>query len=72
MPTPASRRRIASCQTPVSYTHLDVYKRQELNERALKILKQDKKNEADCGMDGAWTGHPLSLIHISWLRRISV
>ena len=30
----------------------------ELNERALKVLKQDKKNEADCGMDGAWTGHP--------------
>jgi malate synthase len=30
----------------------------ELNERALKVLKQDKKNEADCLMDGAWTGHP--------------
>jgi len=30
----------------------------ELNERALKILAKDKKNEADCGMDGAWTGHP--------------
>jgi malate synthase len=30
----------------------------ELNERALKVLKQDKKNEADCRMDGAWTGHP--------------
>jgi malate synthase len=30
----------------------------ELNERALKALKQDKKNEADCLMDGAWTGHP--------------
>src|SRR5271168_2653806 len=29
-----------------------------LNERALKVLKQDKKNEADCLMDGAWTGHP--------------
>jgi malate synthase len=30
----------------------------ELNDRALKALKQDKKNEADCLMDGAWTGHP--------------
>jgi len=30
----------------------------ELNERALKVLKEDKKNEADCLMDGAWTGHP--------------
>src|SRR5438874_13662283 len=30
----------------------------ELNERALKVLAQDKKNEANCGMDGAWTGHP--------------
>ena len=29
-----------------------------LNERATKVLKQDKKNEADCLMDGAWTGHP--------------
>ncbi len=30
----------------------------ELNERALKVLATDKKNEADCLMDGAWTGHP--------------
>ena len=30
----------------------------ELNERALKVLEVDKKNEADIGMDGAWTGHP--------------
>lgn len=30
----------------------------ELNERALKSLAVDKKNEADAGMDGAWTGHP--------------
>jgi malate synthase len=30
----------------------------ELNERALKALAQDKKNEANCLMDGAWTGHP--------------
>lgn len=30
----------------------------ELNERALKVLEIDKKNEADVGMDGAWTGHP--------------
>lgn len=30
----------------------------ELNERALAVLAQDKKNEADCLMDGAWTGHP--------------
>jgi malate synthase len=29
-----------------------------LNERALKVLKQDKENEAKCLMDGAWTGHP--------------
>src|SRR5437763_330190 len=30
----------------------------ELNSRALDVLKKDKKNEAVCGMDGAWTGHP--------------
>lgn len=30
----------------------------ELNARALKVLEADKKNEADVGMDGAWTGHP--------------
>src|SRR5437773_1068203 len=30
----------------------------ELNARALKVLAEDKKNEADCLMDGAWTGHP--------------
>ena len=30
----------------------------ELNERALKVLAEDKKNEAGCFMDGAWTGHP--------------
>jgi malate synthase len=30
----------------------------ELNERALTALAQDKKNEATCLMDGAWTGHP--------------
>src|SRR3954464_4517204 len=30
----------------------------ELNTRALDVLKKDKKNEAVCGMDGAWTGHP--------------
>ena len=30
----------------------------ELNVRALAILEKDKKNEADCLMDGAWTGHP--------------
>src|SRR3984893_12930640 len=30
----------------------------ELNERAMKVLKQDKENEANCLMDGAWTGHP--------------
>ena len=30
----------------------------ELNERALAVLQKDKKNEADCLMDGAWTGHP--------------
>jgi malate synthase len=30
----------------------------ELNERALKTLEEDKKNEAKCLMDGAWTGHP--------------
>jgi malate synthase len=29
-----------------------------LNERALQVLKQDKQNEANCLMDGAWTGHP--------------
>jgi malate synthase len=29
-----------------------------LNERALKVLAADKKNEANCLMDGAWTGHP--------------
>jgi malate synthase len=30
----------------------------ELNARALAVLAKDKKNEADCLMDGAWTGHP--------------
>ncbi len=30
----------------------------ELNARALAVLEQDKKNEANCLMDGAWTGHP--------------
>ena len=30
----------------------------ELNARALAILEKDKKNEGDCGMDGAWTVHP--------------
>ena len=30
----------------------------ELNERALRALAEDKKNEAACLMDGAWTGHP--------------
>jgi malate synthase len=30
----------------------------ELNARALAALAQDKKNEANSLMDGAWTGHP--------------
>ncbi len=30
----------------------------ELNARALAVLGRDKKNEASCLMDGAWTGHP--------------
>lgn len=30
----------------------------EINERALRVLAEDKKNEAACFMDGAWTGHP--------------
>src|SRR5216684_7226515 len=30
----------------------------ELNARALKILAEDKKNEANSLMDGAWTAHP--------------
>lgn len=30
----------------------------ELNDRALASLAVDKKNEATCFMDGAWTGHP--------------
>jgi len=30
----------------------------ELNARALEVLERDKRNEAECGMDGAWTGHP--------------
>ncbi|PYY16353.1 MAG: hypothetical protein DMG60_15340 [Acidobacteria bacterium] len=30
----------------------------ELNDRALAVLKKDKKNESDRGFDGAWTGHP--------------
>ena len=30
----------------------------ELNARALAVLEKDKRNEADCLMDGAWTGHP--------------
>jgi malate synthase len=30
----------------------------ELNARALKTLAEDKKNESNSLMDGAWTGHP--------------
>jgi len=30
----------------------------ELNARALSVLEKDKRNEATCLMDGAWTGHP--------------
>jgi malate synthase len=30
----------------------------ELNARALATLEKDKRNEAACLMDGAWTGHP--------------
>jgi malate synthase len=30
----------------------------ELNARALEALERDKRNEASCLMDGAWTGHP--------------
>jgi malate synthase len=30
----------------------------DLNARALKVLAEDKKNEATSLMDGAWTGHP--------------
>lgn len=29
-----------------------------LNARALDTLERDKRNEANCLMDGAWTGHP--------------
>jgi malate synthase len=29
-----------------------------LNARALAVLEQDKRNEAQAGFDGAWTGHP--------------
>src|SRR5438094_973801 len=29
----------------------------EMNARALKVLAEDKKNEANSLMDGAWTGH---------------
>lgn len=28
------------------------------NEKALGVLDRDKRNEASCLMDGAWTGHP--------------
>jgi len=30
----------------------------ELNARALAVLEQDKRNEANALFDGAWTGHP--------------
>jgi malate synthase len=30
----------------------------ELNAQALATLERDKKNEAECLFDGAWTGHP--------------
>ncbi len=30
----------------------------EINGRALAVLESDKRNEAACLMDGAWTGHP--------------
>jgi malate synthase len=39
----------------------------ELNARALKVLAEDKKNEANSLMDGAWTGHR-SEEHTSELR----
>lgn len=29
-----------------------------VNAESMVILKKDKDNEARCGMDGAWTGHP--------------
>jgi malate synthase len=31
---------------------------QEVNKAALEVLFKDKMNEANLGMDGAWTGHP--------------
>lgn len=33
-------------------------KDEALNQRALEQLRNDKTNEWECGMDGAWTGHP--------------
>lgn len=30
----------------------------DLNDRALRVLSEDKKNESNSLMDGAWTGHP--------------
>ncbi len=30
----------------------------ELNAQAMDVLGRDKANEAEMGMDGAWTGHP--------------
>jgi malate synthase len=30
----------------------------DLNSHALAVLEKDKRNEAACFMDGAWTGHP--------------
>lgn len=33
-------------------------KNEALNERAMKVLYEDKRNEAECGFSGAWTGHP--------------
>ena len=33
-------------------------KNPQVNKLALEVLEKDKNNEAQMGMDGAWTGHP--------------
>ena len=45
---------------PVSYTHLDVYKRQELTDKINSVLKEMTTEEFDSMMDEAISVKPLS------------
>ena len=53
---------------PVSYTHLDVYKRQEV----IELSEDDDEETAEYTrpMEQAVSGADLSLIHISWANNV--